>query len=99
MTTTKTTIQVDEEVWSRFKTFVSLSFGSDRALSNAVQEAMRAFDTLGMLNGLLAKLGLGLAPYPSGSEVKARRPIVKTSAGKIVREIRDGRLKRVSGLQ
>ena len=97
MTTVKTTINIDEETWNRFKKTVSSSHGSIRNLSGAVEEAIKCFNTNELLNNFIEAAGIEAGPYPSLKEVKERRPKPGTSAGETIRTMRDDRDARISG--
>lgn len=97
MTTTKTTINIDEETWNRFKRAVSSSQGSLRNLSGAVEEAIRAFDTEEIVRAFMEATGIEPGGFPSLREVEEGRPRLVTPAGETVRAMRDERDARVSG--
>lgn len=97
MTTTKTTINIDEETWNRFKRTVSSRQGSLRNLSGAVEEAIKAFDTEELIRAFMEAMGIGSGGFPSLREVEDGRPRLDTSAGETVRAMRDERNARVSG--
>lgn len=96
MTTVKTTINIDEDTWNRFKKAVSSNQGSLRNLSSAVEEAIRCFNTDELLESFMEMRGIERGRYPSLREVEGSRPKLETSAGKAVREIRDERDARIS---
>lgn len=89
--TVKTTINIDEETWRRFKDTVSSHQGSLRNLSNAVEEAIKCFNTNSILEQFAEEMGIKTGAYPSLREVEENRPRLGTSAAKEVREMRDGR--------
>lgn len=97
MTTVKTTINIDEETWNRFKRAVSSRQGSLRNLSGAVEEAIKAFDTEELMNAFMGAMGIETGRYPSLNEVEEGRPRSVTSAGETVRVMRDERDARLSG--
>ncbi|MFB0557576.1 MAG: hypothetical protein ACETVY_00530 [Candidatus Bathyarchaeia archaeon] len=97
MTTTKTTINIDEETWNRFKKTVSSRQGSLRNLSGAVEEAIKAFDTEELIKAFMEAMGIESGGLPSLREVEEGRPRLDTSAGETVRAMRDERNARVSG--
>lgn len=99
MGTVKTTIVVDEKVWNEFKRIVSSRYGGLRKLSSTVEEAIRSFNAVDLLNSFSRSIGLDTSAYPSTKEVKSRRPKLATSAGRVVREMRDERQGRVSGFE
>jgi len=99
MVTVKTTIVVDEKAWTEFKKVVSSRYGGVRKLSSAVEEAIRCFNAAEMLNSFSSSVGLDTSVYPSIREVKARRPKLGTSAGEVVRKMRDERGTRISGFE
>ena len=91
MDSVKTTINVDDETLREFKKMVTSKYGSARRLSAAVEEAMRTYNSTEILSAYAVKEGIAPASYPSSREVKERRPHVKASAGKTLREMRDAR--------
>jgi len=91
MDTIKTTINIDEEAWNEFKKTVSSRYGSIRKLSYAVEEAIRCFNTAGLLNRFSEMRGINAGVYPSIREVEERRPRLEVSAGEVVRAMRDER--------
>ena len=91
MTTVKTTINIDEETWNRFKSTVSSRQGSARNLSGAVEEAIRSFDTEGLLSAFMEAMGIEAGGHPSLREVERSRPRLETSAGETVRRMRGDR--------
>ena len=95
----KTTIVLDEKVWSEFRNYVLSRHGSVRKFSLGVAEALQSFNSLGILESLTNSMKIEVSPYPSSTEVKARRPKAKVSAGRIIREMRDARQTRLSGLK
>ena len=88
MTTVKTTINIDEETWNRFKSAVSSRQGSARNLNGAVEEAIRSFDTEGLLSAFMEAMGIEAGGHPSLREVERSRPRLETSAGETVRRMR-----------
>jgi hypothetical protein len=92
----KITINVDEETWDNFKRAFSSSRGSLRSLSEAVEEAIRSFDTVGILACFMAAMGME-GGLPSLRDVKGGRPRPGTSAGEAVRAMRDERAGRILG--
>ena len=95
--TVKTTINIDEETWRRFKDAVSFRYGSIRNLSSAVEEAIKCFNTDSILSQFAEEMGVQTGTYPSLREVEENRPRLATSAGREVREMRDERDARLSG--
>jgi len=92
----KITINVDEETWGNFKRAFSSSQGSLRSLSKAVEEAIRCFDTGGMLMSFMAAMGMEEG-FPAPEEVEGGRPRPGTSAGETVRAMRNERACRIHG--
>jgi hypothetical protein len=88
---TKTTIQVDSRLLEQFKALAAAKHGGSRALSSELEEAIRAFSPQEIIRSVADRLGLKMDRYPSLEEVARRRPSVKASAGKIVREMRNHR--------
>ena len=66
-----------------------------KSLSDLIEELLAMYDTLELLDRLCESLGLGKKFYTS-SEVKASRPS-GLKAEEVVRELRNGRVERVSG--
>lgn len=97
MTTVKTTINIDEETWNRFKKTVSSRYGGIRNLSGAVEEAIKCFNTEELLSQFMETAGIDMGAYPSLRDVEERRPKPGTSAGEVVRAMRDERVARISG--
>jgi len=95
----KTTIVVDEKVWNEFKKTISSKYGSQRNLSLAVEEAIKCFNVVELLKSFSSAMGLDTNIYPSIRDVESRRPKLKTSAGKVIREMRDEREARIPGFQ
>lgn len=96
-TTVKTTINIDEETWNRFKRAVSSSQGSLRNLSGAVKEAIRALDAEYLIRTFAEKTGIEAGRYPSLREVEESRPRPGTSTGETIRRMRDEGDARISG--
>ena len=99
MATVKTTINVDEETWNRFKRSVTSRYGSIRSLSDAVEEAIKCFNIEELLETFVKQAGIEVEPYPSLREVEERRRKLATSAGEEVRAMRDERVASISGHQ
>lgn len=95
----KTTIVIDEETWNEFKRSVSSRYGSLRMTSLAVEEAIKCFNAVNLLRSFSSAMGLVTSAYPSVREVEERRPKMGTLAGEEVREMRDERQARLSGLK
>ncbi|MEM2937541.1 MAG: hypothetical protein QXJ63_03240 [Candidatus Bathyarchaeia archaeon] len=99
MGTIKTTIIIDEKVWNQLKRTISSRSQNLRKLSATVEEAIKTFSTTEVLNEFSALLNINATTYPSNKEVRDRRPKLETSAGKIVREMRDEREAHISRLK
>lgn len=93
----KTTVNIDERIWNEFKRVVSSQYGGVKSLSRLVEEALRSFNTLELLELFLELWGVEVGIYPSSREVVERRPKLETSAGRVVREMRDEREACISG--
>lgn len=91
MSKVKTTIIVNEKVWNQFKETISSRYGSHRNLSSAVEQAIKCFNAVELLNSFSDAMRFDTKIYPSIRDVENRRPKLKRSAGKIVREMRDER--------
>ncbi|MBS7644844.1 MAG: hypothetical protein QXR65_01260 [Candidatus Bathyarchaeia archaeon] len=85
----KTSFVIDEKVWTDFKTITLNRYGTKK-LSSAVEEALKAFNVLSMIEELAGKLDLEIF-YLSSRELKEKRPTVRASAGATIREMRDER--------
>ncbi|MGB9959595.1 MAG: hypothetical protein ACPLKQ_03620 [Candidatus Bathyarchaeales archaeon] len=99
MSTIKTTITIDEEVWNQLKRTVSSKHRNLRKLSATVEEAIKTFNTSEVLNEFSTILNINANTYPSNKEVKERRPKLKTSAGETIREMRNEREAHICRLQ
>jgi hypothetical protein len=79
----KTTIVIDRELWSRFKV---------RLLEEGVEEVSRAIEEVireELSEDYIADAIRGLLGTTPPIEVKPIKPLVETSAGKVVRELRN----------
>jgi len=86
----KTSVYVDEKVWSDFKRAVLERGGDVRALSSEVEELLRdALVSEIVVEGLK---GLLSGEVRLGLDVKPVKPCVETSAGRVVRELRESRV-------
>ncbi len=94
----KTTLVIDEKVWNEFRALALSRYGGARTMSIGVEEALRSFSPLAVLRELSAKLKID-GSYPTSREILSSRVRVSTSAGKVVREMRNGRQKSVSRLK
>lgn len=97
MTTVKTTINIDEDTWNRFKKTVFSRYGAIRNLSDAVEEAIKSIDAEEQLSLFMKESGIDADTYPSLKEVVDRRVKLETSAGEEVREMREKRVASISG--
>jgi len=95
----KTTIVIDEETLNEFRRFVSSKYGSSRMTSSAVEEALKSFNAVEYLKKFSDLMKFEITAYPSAKEVEEGRPKLRTSSAKEVREMRDGRKNRLSGLK
>lgn len=94
---TKTTIVIDGRLLDQFRALVVSKHGSARMLSSELEEAIRAYSPPEIIKSLAAKLGLESRRYPSVEEVARGRPRIRSSAGRVVREMRDERARRLLG--
>ncbi len=94
----KTTLALNGEVWEDFRKNVISRHGS-RKMSAGVDEALSAFNSLSLLADFSNTLKIGPIRFPSFDEIKARRPKASSSAGRIVREMRDDRQTRLPRLE
>ncbi|MEM2122355.1 MAG: hypothetical protein QXE79_01835 [Candidatus Bathyarchaeia archaeon] len=85
----KTSFIINEKVWSNFRAAALNKYGTKK-LSSAVEEALKTFNTLSIIEGFAEKMDLEIS-YLSSRELKEKRPVVRTSAGAKVREMRDER--------
>ncbi len=97
MTTIKTTFNVDEERWERFKEVATLLSDGKGTVGDLLEDAMESFDVIGMLDGLAKEMGWEKKGYPSLKEVEDTRPRAEGSSTSIVREMREDRENRLSG--
>jgi hypothetical protein len=95
----KTTIMMDERLLKRLRESMLRRHGSYRKLGETVEESVKMFDPEGTLAALLRATGTEPSDYPSCAEVIASRPKIDLSAGRVIREMRDDRVDRVSGLE
>jgi hypothetical protein len=96
LATVKTTLVLDERIWSEFRRFVEETYGTTRKMSAGVEEALRSFTPASVLEAFASSAGLVLDSYPSSQEIVSHRPKVRTSAAGTIRLMRDERRKRVS---
>ena len=96
MNTTKTTVNLDEEVWEEFKKTVNTRYGSTRNLSNVVEAAISNYNMVMLLRSSAKKMELDVV-YPSSNEVEEKRPSSPVDSAKVLREMRDGRQDRLLG--
>ena len=96
MATIKTTLVLDERIWSEFRRFVEEAYGTTRKMSAAVEEAIRSFTPAAVLEAFASSAGIVLDSYPSSQEIISHRPKVRGSTAKTIRRMRDKRRKRVS---
>jgi len=95
----KTTIIVDEKLWSRIRQSIIPRSANSKNLSKTAEEALRMFDAEGMLLKLAERLDIDVEGYPSSSEIRRGRPKVGAPAADTVREMRESREKSLSGLE
>ena len=91
MCSVKTTVNVDEETMREFKKMTSSRYGGSRKLSQALEEAMRNYNTTAVLTRYAKRESILLDALPSSREIIDRRPSVDGSAGVEVRAMRDER--------
>lgn len=99
MSKTKTTVMLDDQLLKQFRDLAASKHASSRMLSSEIEEALRAFSPLEVIRSLTARLDIRIDPYPSLDEISRNRPQVASSAGKVVREMRDERTERLLGHQ
>jgi hypothetical protein len=91
----KTSITIDEDLWKMFKVEASSKRGL-KGVSKSVEEALE--EELG--EKVVAEALEKMCPkMPNNLEVKPVKPKAATSAGKVIRELRDQRLESLSGLE
>jgi len=95
----KTTIIVDEELWSRIRQSIVPRSANSKNLSKTVEEALRTFDAEGMLLKLAERLGIDVEGHPSSSEIQRGRPRLSEPVTDTLRETRGSREKSLSGLE
>jgi len=93
----KTTVLLDEHLLKQFRELVASKYGTSRMLSSEFEEALKAFSPLEVIRSLAARLHVTIEQYPSLDEVSRNRPRVNVSAGKVLREMRDERARRLLG--
>lgn len=91
MCSMKTTVNIDEETLREFKKTASSRYGDSRKLSQAINEAMRNYNTTAILTSYAKSESIPIDVIPSSTEIIDRRPSVDWSAGKEVRAMRDER--------
>jgi hypothetical protein len=96
LATVKTTLVLDEKIWSEFRRFVEEAYGTTRKMSAGVEEALRSFTPVAVLEAFASSAGIVLDSYPSSQEIISHRPKVRVSTAKTIRRMRDERKKRVS---
>jgi len=96
LATVKTTPVLDEKVWSEFRKFVEQVYGTTRKMSAGVEEALRSFAPIAVLEAFASSAGIVLDSYPSSQEIVSHRPKVRVSTARAIRRMRDERKKRVS---
>ena len=94
----KATIVINEGVWNEFKRMVSSRYGFKK-FSFALEEVIKCFNAAELLSTFSKFMGITISVYPSVKDVENRRPKLKTSAGKIIREMRHERETRVYGFK
>ncbi len=97
--TVKTTLVLNEKIWSEFRRFVETAYGTTRKMSADVEEALGSFTPVAVLEDFASSAGIVLDSYPSSQEIVSRRPKVKVSTAKTIRRMRDERKERVSGYE
>jgi hypothetical protein len=96
LATIKTTLVLDEKIWSEFRRFVEEAYGTTRKMSAGVEEALRSFTPAAVLEAFASNAGIVLDSYPSSQEIVSHRPKVRASTARTIRRMRDERKKRVS---
>jgi hypothetical protein len=96
LATVKTTLVLDEKVWSEFRRFVEAAYGTRRKMSAGVEEALSSFTPVAVLEAFASSAGIVLDSYPSSQEIVSHRPKVRVSTARTIRRMRDERKKRVS---
>ena len=97
MCAVKTTVNIDEETMREFRKTALNRYGDPRKLSQAIEEAMRNYNTVSILTSYAKREGILVDAIPSSKEIIDRRTTVDWSAGDEVRAMRDERAARVSG--
>lgn len=82
---TKTSILIDEDLWKRFKLKASEEKGL-KGVSKAVEEALEEELSEQIVTEALEKM---VSTRLTELDVKPVKPRVETSAGKVIRELRD----------
>jgi DNA-directed RNA polymerase subunit H (RpoH/RPB5) len=92
----KITAYVDEEIWNEFKRMVLQKTDGNRAISKELGKLIENSLPERVATKTLQNLGLLPKTLPSAQNVKQVIPRVATSAGKIVRKMRDKRVASLS---
>lgn len=92
----KITAYIDEEIWREFKRSVIERTNDTRAISRELEKLVESFLPERCARRALGELDLVPALLPTVQDVKQVIPKRRTSAGKTVRKMRDGRLASVS---
>ena len=94
----KTMLLLDAEVWRRFQEEVLRSDGG-RATSTRVEKLIAATDPARIVTAVAATWPSPREGFPSLVEVERRRPRPRRPVSDLIREDRDSRDDRVSGLK
>jgi hypothetical protein len=96
LATIKTTLVLDERIWSEFRRFVEEAYGTTRRMSAGVEEALRSFTPAAVLEAFASGAGFLPDSYPSSQEIVSHRPRLGASTARTIRRMRDERRKRLS---
>ena len=93
----KVSIYIDGELWRRFKKMIVQRTGDTRSLSKEVQSLIQETIVEKALLDGFNRLDLNLEKLPSFGDITPVVPTKPTSAGRMVREMRDERAESISG--
>jgi len=93
----KVSIYMDEELWKKFKKMIVQRTGDTRSLSKEVQSLIEETILEKVLLDAFKRLDLNLKKLPSFGDIRPVVPTKSTSAGRMVREMRDERAESISG--
>lgn len=93
----KVSLYVDDDLWRRFREAVLRARGTSRALSDQVAELIEDALTQEAVARGFSLIGKSPTKILSAADIKPVSPRAKTSSGKAIREMRDGRAAHIHG--